>query len=475
MAHGKLMPMEDELPADTPYSHPTSRGAFLANQVAAGAPPPAQAGAPPSSMPPVNLRAATGAWPAPAPTAEPAQPATAPITQAPAVRQSPWNLGGDEEALAESQRQRSMAGDQTGRLDPSLEQQEVEFAQTRRGKLGLLRGLQSADEAFRGMDWTTAHAQALGVRPRRPMGPDPALQGRIEDINDELSPAERDMVRSKWGFDPGPAARWSRVSDVLPVLTAQMRTDKLYGEGSYYGSKENRLWQQFELDKTAEGRRKEQGTERIELAKKGFSRVPDVDRRAIAGFDLTIERLGNLKGEYESVLGSFGPVAGRWTELARKLPWVSNYTDPEAVRTMADMNFLTSQFIYDMTGKQLNESEMRRLQAVLPQAWDNPENFRAVLDGIEETIRSKREIQILNLEKQGRDVTPFRTAGDGEPIENDMTPSAEGARTETASKPPRTRTKTAPAGRMRIVGPNGESGTVPAGTDLSGYPGWRRG
>lgn len=123
--------------------------------------------------------------------------------------------------------------------------------------------------------------------------------------------------------------------------------------------------------------------------------------RDIIGLRSTIQIAEDLR---ETVnLEHFGPVAGRWNDLARKL----GLAPAEFVGDSSKLAFEMSNFIYLMTGKQMNEQEMVRLQRVLPQMWDSDEAFQVAMDSFIYLLQERYEAQMDVMKAAGRDVSGF--------------------------------------------------------------------
>lgn len=169
--------------------------------------------------------------------------------------------------------------------------------------------------------------------------------------------------------------------------------------------------QMLEEDRIA--RRFDRGESRRELVS---GRPNATERGDLQQAALFLDQLRLAKDRPES----FGPIRGRLNTVARRF----GKSEDGFVKSASQLQFLASQFIYLMTGKQLNQAEMVRLQQVLPNIWDSKEAYREALENIEQIMRRKISLQLGMLNALGfnvkqlqdyyrlSDILPAETADD---------------------------------------------------------------
>jgi hypothetical protein len=277
---------------------------------------------------------------------------------------------------------------------------EEDFGRDRTRRRAILEGATDIAEGLGSITGPfTAGSIMAGSRGQRPLVAE-SLRRAAGGISDEIGPTERQTIKERWGLDLPPDAKWSRVREQLPEMTRVMHGGVLdaYKRASLDMQARKEQGIQGRFDKTFPLREDAQ-----EFAKEKFHTVGDTDRRSLAGSAFLLESASKMEQEFEKVASILGPVGGRYQVFARLV----GASDPKATAMIARISFLTSQFIYEMTGKQLNESEMHRLEKVLPQYWDSPEQFRELLRSFTEISRSKYDTQIRGLRAQGKDVSAF--------------------------------------------------------------------
>lgn len=385
-----------------------------------------------------------------------------------------------EAGRASVDRPRPMMGGEPGESEPF---EEDAFQADQSGRRGLLMGIRNISEGLGNFYAPTAGEILLKQpRPERYQAED--LRQAEVDVNDEIGPAERAMLRKQWGMELPQNASWSRVSKQLPLIThalrgrldpeamelrrraQESRERKLDLTESQGGERLGQAGERLNMQKTGQEKGfefREQGLEMqqksIDFRMKQLGMVPDEDRRLLGDIEDGLRGLQQLTSQWERDIEHFGPVQGRWTQFARHI----GLADPDAVATQSLLAYEMTQFIYRSTGKQMNEQEMKRLQAVLPQVWDSPDQFRSVMEQFQGTILRKRSTVLDALRRQGRNIEGFNREGETNPLSEPGVNFSEGKAAATDK-----------TGMIHVIGPNGEDGDVPEGTDLSKYPGWKK-
>lgn len=234
-----------------------------------------------------------------------------------------------------------------------------------------------------------------------------------------VTPRQRAFVKERMGVDVPEGANWAEYSQILPAIAQAVRANEIspyqselldmrrVAEDRYQkglGFREREL----ELQETMQPARLEQTKLNRDLRRELANRVPVATAVELARTTFVIKGIQKIKDRYEEVKDELGPIWGRWNRIMRLFDPTGKFSDPDAVATISQLSFQMSQFIYNMTGKQMNEQEMKRLQDVLPQAWDNQRNFIAILDSFVEGVTDYHDSVLNALEKTGIDVQKFR-------------------------------------------------------------------
>lgn len=150
----------------------------------------------------------------------------------------------------------------------------------------------------------------------------------------------------------------------------------------------------------------------LDLAENKFGyqkgNVPDIDRRALAANETAVRAVDDLAARFNPE--EIGPIQGRWNQVARHI----GLNDADAVRTAGDLQYAILMQVYAQSGKAINQEEMKRMAASLPQMTDNPETFLTMLDGLKERLSRQQDTSLDLMETQGRDVAPYRQYGGGQ-------------------------------------------------------------
>lgn len=162
----------------------------------------------------------------------------------------------------------------------------------------------------------------------------------------------------------------------------------------------------------------------------------DTGKQAIANEVSTVQ-LDRLKGLFDRGGKAFvGPASGRWEGFKQGAPGVP------VNKTFSDFKAATDAFknsvIKAVTGAAMSEPEAKRIIGQIPTELDKPDVW---LSKAEQTRQNLQDLDKVLAAK---------------------------AKTPQATTPP----PGATPGRIRVVGPNGETGTVPDGTPLPA--GWKR-
>lgn len=142
---------------------------------------------------------------------------------------------------------------------------------------------------------------------------------------------------------------------------------------------------------------------RQNLNERRFERLDRPDRDVLSRSRFLVEGMKTIASEYEAVKEHFGPVSGRVTDFLSKL----GAPNPQAAKTGADVAFQVSQFIYLMTGKQMNEQEMIRLEKVMPGPHETAEVFMSKLEGFIDTVERNYKFRRQELSEMGYRVDAY--------------------------------------------------------------------
>ena len=359
----------------------------------------------------------------------------------------------DRDALLEIGRQRSGQGAFQG-PPPSIPWGEPAEGFGRASREAMGEGLEDIDRRRQKLEGWRSIAEGLGnidlvspggilLRSQGRQQPFKAegIRGDLERLEDEMTPQDRAFVKQQLGVDVPEGARWSRTREVLPQVTSLLREkarepyrDETLGlqrrradisEG-HLGLREKELEQ-------AEGRLGLSET-REERMGEAHRRVPEVEMRSLTSIDTaktTIDQVMQEAGDAQ-----FGPIAGRAQLLFRKI----GLADPETIGTAARLADAINKYIYASTGKQLNQFEMQRLEAQLPQVWDSPDAFQSIGRVFKEQLDLVRDNTLKGLEKNKYDTSAWR----------DET-QAEGAAAETGQTTQKTKRYRIPASDLEAI------------------------
>lgn len=138
-----------------------------------------------------------------------------------------------------------------------------------------------------------------------------------------------------------------------------------------------------------------------DLRKAKDVRIERPDREALDGAVVVIQSMKTILDEYTPDL--HGPWEGRVQGILSKL----GMPKPAAAMQRSDLAFQLSQFIYLMTGKQMNEQEMGRLEAVMPGPNETREVFKKKLSAFVRNMERRYALRRHSLLRQGKDVSMY--------------------------------------------------------------------
>ena len=164
----------------------------------------------------------------------------------------------------------------------------------------------------------------------------------------------------------------------------------------------------------------------------------DVNR--IADIDTSLNEITALRDEVKT--------SGAGSKIGAMLPnVVSEYTGigAEAKKRQSQIDRTKQLIGKTLEGGVLRKEDELKYERILPTIGDPPDVAARKLDGLERMLKQKRETVIETLDDAGFNVEAMKKRG-----------PAGGSKT---------------GGRVRVVGPNGQTGTVPAGTTLP--DGWK--
>lgn len=195
----------------------------------------------------------------------------------------------------------------------------------------------------------------------------------------------------------------------------------------------------------------EQGS-RAALFRAGQSELTQLQaqRGKVMAFARTAEHNMDVAGEFSRKVDRSGmPVVNRWLLAGRN----AVAGDPDVAAFHAAVLTAATEYARVMGGGTVTTDTARKEAESIISSVHTPQQFKAVMDVMRRDMANRErgyDEQIKIIKDSIRLGGPQGGAATSPPA-----PSTGGA-------------------RIRVIGPNGERGTVPEGTDLGKYPGWRK-
>lgn len=171
--------------------------------------------------------------------------------------------------------------------------------------------------------------------------------------------------------------------------------------------------------------------------------------------DFRLRQLASIRKAIESLPGAYDAVGSYSDQAKEAISSVANKAGlggdkaflEKRAAAIASIGAFTNPIISELSGANVPESEMRRMRESLPRPEDPGPALKAKMDAWEQNLNVIRDYGVNAL------VNGIRTGKIQLPGEEKATTPEAGAKPDTGK-------------RIRVKGPNGETGTVPEGTSL---------
>ena len=293
-----------------------------------------------------------------------------------------------------------------------------------------------------------------GIGPPEPFVAE-GLRRRSAELQDQLSPSARKSLEEYFGFKVPEGMRFSQLQKLLPGIASVAGRRESQGV-----AKQNRV----DMFNMAKAERDERAKAAADWRQKQAGKLSPKQTEGVNAFDRAIAHAQIVIKEKPNF--NTGPILSRFHTLAN---WAGLGDAQKSTfkQTLADV---FNKYINDLSGKAVTVQEGERLREATPRWEDQDATFEARAKRLLYMLELDRDIYLGNLEKSGKDVDAWANDDGGNLAEG----GAESAGGESewgigaAGEAPAQDV----GGKRAVVGPNGQSGKLPANTDLSKYPGW---
>lgn len=161
--------------------------------------------------------------------------------------------------------------------------------------------------------------------------------------------------------------------------------------------REERMGRQFET--TQERLMKAMG-----LSERRLGRMDEATNKEIRGISYGLDGIRRIREEFKDFRNGSGPVIGRVNKVLS-----STGVAPKGFTVMeANVVDLLAQYVRSISGAQVHVSEFERLKKTHPQVYQTPENFEALLDNMEDVLKSRADLVLKLSSAQGRETESTR-------------------------------------------------------------------
>ncbi len=337
------------------------------------------------------------------------------------------------------------------------------WRQGQNAEMGKLSGLRSIAEGLGNIHFSTVGELRHGGSRQQPFVAE-GIREQMGERSDLMSPAERAMVKDRWGMDLPEDATWSRVSQSLPALSRTMRggysdwasQQRLDLQRQREEGIQNRWEGNRELRKEALGQA-EQGlalrTRAMDLQEFKATRPPSSMQEMDIAIGNANNAMNRLQAAIEKARPSVGPVMSRIQSVLRKF----GLNSPQYAVAQSELITWGSSFSKQETGVNRGMVELEWLMNALPQITDSEMTFDALM--------AQWQLRFNQLIENRRSY--YKSMG----YKTDFLEGIQGRGTE---NPETTTASHDKAAMIPVVNGDGVKGYLPAGTDLSKLPGWTR-
>jgi hypothetical protein len=132
-------------------------------------------------------------------------------------------------------------------------------------------------------------------------------------------------------------------------------------------------------------------------------RLTDSQVKIIAGYDNPIKMIDDILAEKPKF--DTGPLAGRWNKISN---WVG-LDDAEKSGFRSNVGDYLAQYIKGISGAAVSDKERKALLENLPSMNDNDKSFIVKARKIKRRLEQLREVELSLMEKQGKNVSNFKS------------------------------------------------------------------
>lgn len=133
------------------------------------------------------------------------------------------------------------------------------------------------------------------------------------------------------------------------------------------------------------------------------AQIPDVDMRKGLDVGYTIRRMNWMRDNFDQFSEYIGPIVGRWYAFVHRV----GLSNAEIATAMGEMVDTIGAYLTQQTGAQRGMTEVAWLKQALPQFYQNPETFKAMLEQAIGRTEERANTMISVQVARQRDPSPF--------------------------------------------------------------------
>ena len=259
-----------------------------------------------------------------------------------------------------------------------------------------MRGWQDVAEGLGSMRFTSGAQIRAGMEPLPPFKAT-GIRTRIEEIQDELSPQERDFIQERFSMQLPEGYKRTQLSKVFPLI-ASFLAKQMYAEERSEG---------LALRKENMESLKEERAFRRSMREQAEGRIPEVAMRSITEKGNLLNSIQRLESDFQANPNAAGPIVGRVNQILNKIGIAGTPTTVQ----IAELASLLSNYARSISGAQIHVTEFDRLGQQLPAMGQIPDNFAALLQRFKQQAESEYDNALKFQHQNKRDIEGFKRPG----------------------------------------------------------------